>query len=269
MSGSLLQAAVDTIQEFDAKESRLAMKTAAIVLIPVLLLGCVSSGAPPAADSSTVPATAELSLALHWVRNSAEYQAAVLQTSVLAADRLRMVAPDRERNTWAVAIDADETILDNSSYALELVENDLQTSDERWGRWVARRAAPPLPGAIEFLELVHDLGGRIAVVTNRRSELCADTEANFRAFEIPYDVILCRQDDRRKEGRWQAVENGQASADLPPLEIVMWLGDNIEDFPELHQGIRLQGLEFFEEFGRRFFVMPNPTYGSWLENPRG
>ena len=65
------------------------------------------------------------------------------------------------------------------------------------------------------------------------------------------------------------VETGTASIDLPPLEIVLWIGDNIEDFPGLDQDIRLRGAAAFGEFGSRFFVVPNPTYGSWLENPPG
>jgi predicted secreted acid phosphatase len=46
----------------------------------------------------------------------------------------------------------------------------------------------------------------------------------------------------------------------------MWVGDNIQDFPRLRQDVRTQGDSVFAEFGDRFFVLPNPMYGSWERN---
>ena len=45
-----------------------------------------------------------------------------------------------------------------------------------------------------------------------------------------------------------------------------FVGDNIQDFPGLSQAIRKQGDEAFADFGARFFVLPNPMYGSWEKN---
>ena len=44
---------------------------------------------------------------------------------------------------------------------------------------MVRREATPLPGAAAFLARVRELGGRIAIVTNRLESECADTEAVF------------------------------------------------------------------------------------------
>jgi len=46
------------------------------------------------------------------------------------------------------------------------------------------------------------------------------------------------------------------------------VGDNITDFPDLDQAIRLEKDPAFADFGRRFIVLPNPMYGSWVGNPR-
>lgn len=243
----------------------------ALCVLPTLLLivGCtVTVDRDTESVPSPEPETRELDRAAHWLRNSAEYQAAVRQAFNIAGDRVREEAATREAGTWAVAVDADETIIDNSDYEMELAVAGRETTDELWDAWVARRAAPPLPGAIEFLELVHELGGRIAVVTNRIDPHCPDTRANFLAFDIPFDVMLCRTDERRKEPRWKMIEEGTASADLPPLEIVLWMGDNIQDFPDLHQGLRFEPAESFAAFGERFIVVPNPIYGSWANNPK-
>lgn len=198
---------------------------------------------------------------------SAEYEAAARQVFRLAGSRLRQLVADRQPGTWAVAVDADETVISNTEYDKELIQRGEASSEELWDQWVARRAAPPLPGAIEFLELVHELGGRVAVVTNRQQQHCPDTEANFRAYDIPFDVVLCRGDDRDKEPRWARVERGTAAGGLPPLEIVMWLGDNIHDFPGMNQAARSAGAAAFDGFGDRYFILPNPLYGSWTDNP--
>lgn len=57
--------------------------------------------------------------------------------------------------------------------------------------------------------------GGIAIVTNRYLEECPDTEANFRRHGIPFDFMMCRGSQSEKESRWDAVQNGTATAELP------------------------------------------------------
>lgn len=247
---------------------RLAAAAAWSVVIWALVAGCASRGVPaPAAGSNVIP-TAEISQAVHWVRDSAEHRAVFLQTYAAAAAALESLATGREPGTWAIATDADETVLDNSLYQKELEERGESFTPATWTAWVERRAAPPLPGAVDFLRHVHELGGRIAVVTNRGQAGCPATEDDFRRHSIPYDVILCRTDTSRKEPRWQKVEDGSATEALPPLEILMWLGDNIEDFPGLDQQVRFDPDTAFTAFGGRFVIFPNPMYGSFAANPK-
>jgi len=231
-----------------------------------LCFGCgARHGRPPEA-----PSAARLPDSVHWVRNAAEHRAAFLQTYRLATRQLERLAAGRPPGSWAVITDADETVLDNSQYQKELAETGLSFSQESWGEWVRRRQAPPLPGSLAFLRRVAALGGRVAVVTNRTESLCPDTEADFQAYSIPYDVILCRPDagPSDKGPRFRRVTEGTAAPALPPLEVVMWLGDNIHDFPGEGQEIRREPDQAFERFGGRFVVFPNPMYGSWLGNPR-
>ena len=75
-----------------------------------------------------------------------------------------------------------------------------------------------------------------------------------------------------KGPRWQAVSDGRATG--RPVEIVAYFGDNIYDFPGLTQEtVRLrrgaataqQGKNdaALEQFGVKYFMLPNPMYGSW------
>lgn len=239
------------------------MKRSLLLVLVLLLPACRAATPPP----RTVPVAAPVELpgALHWFRSSAEYRAATRQTYRLAAERIEEIAAGLEPGTWAVSLDADETILDNSQYQKELVEKGARFESATWNAWVRREAAPAIPGAAGFLAAVRRLGGRIAIVTNRGEEVCDETRSNLRKVGLVYDVVLCGSGE--KEPRWDLVTRGTASPDLPPLQLVLWLGDNIQDFPDLDQTLRTQPDEAFADFGVRYFVIPNPVYGSWERNP--
>jgi 5'-nucleotidase (lipoprotein e(P4) family) len=160
-------------------------------------------------------------------------------------------------------------VIDNSQYQKEREAIGQGYSRDSWYAWVGRREAALLPGALEFLETVRSLGGRIAIVTNRDEVICGETEDNLRALRIPYDVVLCRpaQGERSKDARFAAVQRGTASKHLPPLEILLWVGDNIQDFPGGTQALRDAPGTALDPFGDRWFILPNPAYGSWEENP--
>ncbi|MCA9603379.1 MAG: hypothetical protein KC417_15205 [Myxococcales bacterium] len=240
--------------------------------------GCTASDATPLtgdadrgpagkADSANDPVP-DLPDTIHWVRNSAEYRAATLQAYAFATMRLEQIvtaeapAPD----TWAVSLDADETVLSNSLFELEQAGKAYDPF--AWADWVYREEATAIAGAAEFMDAVHRLGGYVAIVTNRSDALCEATESNLTTEGLPFDFVLCKTGSSQKEGRWASIEDGTAADGVPPLEIKMWVGDNIQDFPSLSQSIRTKPDSAFAGFGAAYFVIPNPMYGSWLGNPR-
>jgi 5'-nucleotidase (lipoprotein e(P4) family) len=207
--------------------------------------------------------------AVHWVRNSAEYRAAARQAYRLAMSRISQLAASRATGTWAVIVDADETVLDNSTYQKERAAQGLGFTPDSWRAWVARREARTVPGAVEFVGRVRELGGRVAVVTNRTEVECPDTEVNLRDQGLAVDVVLCRPEGSPsdKQARFARISEGTAAQGLPPLEVLMWVGDNILDFPGFTQDVRGDPSKL-GEFGGRFILIPNPMYGSWENNPR-
>lgn len=244
------------------REIGMVGKNGWIVLVAGWMVGCASTA--PAPDGRV--ATRELPLEIHWVRNSAEYRAVCEQTFRLAGQAIERRAAGREPGSWAVAIDADETLMGNSQQSKERALGSRAPFEEVWDEWVSRRAAPAIPGAKSFLERVRRLGGRVAVVTNRWARHCEATVDNLEALAMPFDVILCRNDTGDKSARWRSVEQGTTGAALPALEILMWVGDNIRDFPGLDQNLRFAAAEDFSDFGNAYFILPNPLYGSWEEN---
>ena len=225
----------------------------------------VAAPAPSAPSAATSAAAAPLADDVAWVRDSAEYRALAVQAYALAGRRLDDLVAGRQPGTWAVSLDVDETVLSNLQHEIDLEAAAGAFDEGGWQRWVAARSAPVLPGAVAFLERVHRLGGRIALVTNRDEPMRADTAANLQAEGVPFDLLLLRPspDKGAKQPRWDAVEAGTAAPGVPPLKIVMWVGDNIRDFPGGDQSLRQAPPEAMAAFGDRFVILPNPMYGSW------
>lgn len=229
--------------------------------------GPVATPAPPAKPAATAPAAATAAEpdSIKWVRDAAEYRAATLQTYRMATAHVEREAAGRAAGTWGVVLDADETVISNLTYQAERARAGLGYSADSWKAWVQRRAATPVPGAAAFLSRVRALGGRIAIVTNRLGSECDDTIAVFTRETLVYDVMLCRPDGSPsdKNPRFELVRTGTAPGLGAPLEIVAFVGDNILDFPALSQKVKDGGDAAFAAFGSRFFVLPNPMYGSW------
>ncbi|HEX2252567.1 MAG TPA: HAD family acid phosphatase [Thermoanaerobaculia bacterium] len=247
--------------------------TTALLTLALLFAGCATTAPPPAQPTPPPPpppaaqpaaSAPPQSEAVHWVRASAEHRAAFVQTFELAGEKLRELAEGRQPGTWAVIVDADETLIDNSLYQAE--RGGAGFSAESWTAWALRQEATALPGAQDFLETVRSLGGHIAVVTNRNQAECLATEDNLAAERLPYDVVLCMPmgGPSDKGPRWLAVQQGTASEALPPLEVLMYLGDSITDFPGGSQQLDAAVLD---RFGDVYFMLPNPMYGSWQRLP--
>lgn len=221
--------------------------------------------APAAAPARTTQPT--LPHDIHWVRNSAEYRALTLQVYRDAADRLREQSRGQAPGSWGVILDADETVLDNSEYQKRRALAGAGYSDESWNAWVRERAAGAVPGAPEFTRAVREMGGRVVIVTNRDETVCPETRENLQKVGVAADLVLCRVNNQGdKNPRFQAVAAGTAAPGLPPLHVLEFLGDNIQDFPGLTQAARASSTAL-EPFGRSYFMLPDPMYGSWEKNP--
>src|SRR5262245_21912635 len=172
--------------------------------------------APPQASASPAPAPSaspRLPMSVRWVQRSAEYRASCAQTFRLATAAVERAAAGRAPGTWAIVSDGDETLISNVQYEAERAGEGRygQPFDAAsWMAWVRRREATALPGAVAFLRRVHELGGKVAVVTNRSKDECDDTRANFEAQGLAIDAMLCREDMSDKGPRFERVRSGQA-----------------------------------------------------------
>ncbi len=239
--------------------------TAAALLTAACAAGRPSGSAMP--GERQAPPSNSWPDSIRWVETSAEYAASTIQTFRVAAARVEQAAAGRAPRSWAVVVDADDTIINNVPYQAGLARDGVRHTPERFTAWVRRRASTPVPGARSFLEKVRALGGRIAVVTNRLAVECDDTRENLRLLGLDVDAVLCRPPDdgavADKRPRFTAIAEGRTPVSAAPLEILAFVGDNILDFPAGRQSLRAEGDRAFDEFGVRWFILPNPMYGSW------
>ncbi len=214
-----------------------------------------------AAEAAEAPAhTSET--ALKWVRDSAEYHGLTTQTYRAALGAVRRQSKKLKKGQWAVILDVDETVLDNSTYQLERHAYGLPYDSPSWHAWCRREAAAAIPGAKDFVDGVRSLGGTVVYLTNRKDVVAAPTQANLVAEGLWTDGdLLCpRTETSDKAPRRAAVRAGTGGCTTgKPLAVVAYLGDSWEDLPRDGE----DGGARMDELGKRFFVLPNPLYGHW------
>ncbi|WP_271518967.1 HAD family acid phosphatase [Bradyrhizobium sp. CCBAU 53380] len=246
------------------------------------------------------PQKGHMTPGLKWFRRSAEFPLITQYLYEMAARRVDAIrqAAGEGRN-WVVSLDADETIFDNSLGQLENEYLGLGYVPERWKAWEARGAAKEIPGAIDFVNYVLDSGGKIAIITNRDSNLEEVARQNLVRLGMRDDrrkvCILGRRvfdtqaanaeewqrfgykndKDRRRRlvsegnaaGCWSGDVDGSVRASWSrPHRFVLWIGDNILDLPKATQDeARINGTPDLV-FGKDYFLIPNPLYGSWQNN---
>ncbi|HUO88446.1 MAG TPA: HAD family acid phosphatase [Rhizomicrobium sp.] len=233
---------------------------------------------PPAAPGDSSPwqclaPSSKPAVTTRWQRDSLEYcrLAVGIYDNALAA--VRRIARSNRRGSWIVIMDADETVLDNSLFERERDACGGKVEDAQWESWVAARLAPDVPGAAAFTNAVHRLGGYVAIVTNRLAKDDAVTQDTLRKAGIWFDYEIGAPDSGHtdKTARWQGVKAALAARFGGRPRAVMWVGDQITDFPILDADGRIvRAMNQHDDgkgVGERFFLLPNPMYGNWQGNP--
>ncbi|HVX88315.1 MAG TPA: HAD family acid phosphatase [Gemmatimonadales bacterium] len=203
-----------------------------------------------------------------YVRDAEEY--AVLSRMVYRQALAALTAAVRERSArvsgpWAVVLDIDETVLDNSTYELDRASYGLPFENASWNAWVERAEAGVVPGVQTFIAEVRRLGGHVAYISNRDEAVRAATQANLVRFNLWTDLDrLCLITDTSytKRVRRAEVADGRGACSWnTPTPVLVYVGDQMGDFPAAGERDVDAGKD--DAFGRRYFILPNPLYGAW------
>ncbi|HEX9654137.1 MAG TPA: HAD family acid phosphatase [bacterium] len=209
---------------------------------------------------------------LKWVTQSIEYSALCSQVYRTAWEVVKASAKN-EGSEWVVVFDVDETVLDNSRYAVELAAIDSSYSEASWAKWVVRKEATPIPGAKAFIDSLRTLPRvHVAYITDRLFAHEQATIENLQKHGLfkDGDIMLTKTSrEDQKEDRRRCLESGTDRCDrFNPLVILALFGDNIRDFMPMRgkdtaEIYRTVTLTNDARWGKQFFILPNPTYGSW------
>ena len=214
----------------------------------------------PISNESMIP-DGKLFTALYQ-QHAAEYKALCMQAYNLAVIRLNQYTKTTDK-PLAIITDIDETVLDNSAFAVHQGLMGKEYEPQAWFEWTSMAKADTVPGAPTFFKYAASKGIQVYYITNREEREREATLKNLSQFQLPNaDVqhLLLKAGTSSKEARRQQVDKD--------YEIVMLLGDNLADFSDLFDKKTTAKRSSVvaassAEWGDRFIVLPNPNYGDW------
>jgi 5'-nucleotidase (lipoprotein e(P4) family) len=238
---------------------------------------------PAVAATPAVPADDDLNAVL-WMQRAVEhdlvfreiYRAARERLSAALADPSWDALPRGEREgpfaslPPAVIADVDETLLDNSPYEAQRVLAGDEFAEFSWAEWCRKETARPLPGAVEFARFAAEHGVTVYYLSNRSQDLGTATLGNLRKAGFPIasdDVFLglgelvpgCEMVGTDKGCRRRLIGRDH--------RVLMLFGDSIADFVDVVSntpaGREREMQPYADWIGERWWVLPNPSYGSW------
>jgi acid phosphatase len=247
-------------------------------LLPVLFIACSTSKnitqnhALP--DNPTTKATL-------WVQNAAEYASLSYQAYNTATRTLALPLEDsfwtasltqKEAGKYsslppAIILDVDETVLDNSPFQARMIKQNTEYSIEAWNAWCLEAQANGIPGAAAFTSYAASKGVTIFFLTNREYEVEDATRKNLIAEGFPVSTQMDNIMSKGEEPGWNSSKIARRSQIEANYRVIMMFGDDLNDFLPA-KGISQSRRDALVEensdyFGRRWFILPNPLYGSW------
>jgi acid phosphatase len=254
----------------------------AAALLLIQLGACAPKTTPASPAPSGTPSAEPSNENLHavlWAQTSAEYKAAAEQAYLLAGIRLSEALADTKWTAAieqdgdfsarppAVILDVDETVLDNSAYQARLVKTNGEYSEDTWQPWAREMKAIPIPGALRFTQDAAARGVTVFYITNRQHTIEEPTRANLQKYGFPLDPArdtILTQNERPDWSSSDKSPRRRAVADQ--FRVLLEIGDDMGDFVTARHPLERR-LELYRQYdsywGRRWIVLPNPSYGSW------
>ncbi|HSK11017.1 MAG TPA: HAD family acid phosphatase [Vicinamibacterales bacterium] len=232
----------------------------------------------PASTPDCQPATALVNATL-WLQSSAEYRAATRQAYTAARQAIDLALADP---AWvgaieetgggpqvpAVILDVDETVLDNSPFEARMIRRGVAFDQASWNEWVEEAAATAILGAADFLAYARSRGVTPFYVTNRAAAEEAATRRNLEKLGLP---VSTEPDTLLTLGERPGWDTGDKSLRRAwvarSYRVVAIVGDDLNDFASARDLTPAARNAIVEEhaawWGTRWFLIPNPVYGSF------
>ncbi len=147
-----------------------------------------------------------------------------------------------------------------------MIEENSSFNLEQWNSWVMEARADAVPGALAFTKRADEKGIAIFYLTNREVEVEEGTRKNLKALGFPLD-----EEDRilsnHERENWTSAKTERRAHVAKNYRVLMLIGDDLNDFISAKDITQKKRRELVEQhknkWGRQWFVLPNPVYGSW------
>lgn len=236
-----------------------------IILVALIFVACKTPQQTVVSNQQLHPENVSLNGKLFtslFQQRAAEYRALCYQAYNTARTAIINYKPTSNK-PLAIITDIDETLVDNSPYAVHQAYSGNEYTLQTWYEWTAKSAADTLAGARAFLNFCHQQNVQVFYVTNRDEVERTATINNLIKFNLPYadnEHLILKNKVSSKEQRRQDI--------LKNYEVILYMGDNLADFSMLFdkktEEERSKNVDLVSaEFGKKFIVLPNANYGEW------
>lgn len=216
--------------------------------------------------------------AILWQTTSVEYRvvaqsiygAAKSYLDRALADRQWTALPAQRENFQhlppAVIMDIDETVIDTSRFQILLVKNGARFSRARWRDWSSQNEPGGVPGAIEFISFAQSRGVTVFFVTNRdyATEPLTRNHLVSAGIKLPDGIDTVLSQSERPD--WETDKGSRRDFIAKSYRVLMLFGDDLADFISEYRTpaqVRMSEAMKHNEWGTKWFMLPNPMYGSW------
>ena len=200
---------------------------------------------------------------VRWIRNSVEYKSLCHQVYSQAIYKLEKKVKHNKfslnthKNNYAVIMDLDETVLDNSDYQVDLFDKNQTFNMDSWAKWVEKEEAKLVPGVQKYINHLRKNNIQIIFISNRMHARLKSTKNNMKKLGIfsEHDIYLLRKDksDKKQIRRNEVFSTTGRMNEFNEFTVIQYLGDAMGDFNS----------KKYDRFGVDQFILPNPMYGKW------
>ena len=208
----------------------------------------------------------QYAMSVKFQHRSAEVQALQLQAYNVATARLKdILAKNPDAKNLAIVTDLDETVIDNTEIFVQDLKKCVDYTDwASWNIWEKSGKPKLIPGSLEFLNFADAQGLKIFYISDRSQKFRPYTTQILKDLGLPQvkaEQILLY--GTPKEQRRQSIAQH--------YEIVLLIGDTLHDFSDAFSNKQSKQerlaavLKNQAEFGHKFIVLPNVSYGPWTD----
>ena len=219
---------------------------------------------------------------LYWMQTSNEYENVTKSLYLLAKKQLDENIKNKEQSAFleqknnfknlppAIIMDIDETILNNSSFAVyQQVELKGKFVEEQWDGFVKKEISTPIAGSIDFINYAISKGVIVFLVSNRTQDQFDATLNNLKKAGVKIPNIKNLVMLVGGKSNWDSNKYHRYKEISQEYYIAMIVGDNMTDFLEplskdlSYKEYKKLNKKYESYIGKYWIQLPAPTYGSW------